>query len=78
MKHNMKISITTEKKNGRVVCCRHVGIREKLLRYLLGEKRRLTIIVPGDSVEHVAINEVGQGEIWQEEGDGDESLRVRL
>ncbi|MHB1455114.1 MAG: hypothetical protein ACYCYM_14330 [Saccharofermentanales bacterium] len=71
MKHNMEISITTEKKNGKVVCCRNVSIREKLLRYLLGEKQRLTIIVPGDSVEHVAINEVEDGKGYQEEGDTD-------
>ncbi len=72
MKHNMKISISTEKRKARVVCCRNVSLREKLMRLLLGERQKLTIIVPGDSVECVEISEVRQVENCQGEGDADE------
>ena len=36
-------------------------MRERFLRFLLGEKRRLTIIVPGDSVRELAVSEVMEG-----------------
>ncbi len=31
------------------------------MRFLLGNKRRLTIIVPGDSVRELAVSEVMEG-----------------
>ena len=34
-------------------------VREKLLCFLLGSPVRLTVLVPGSSVEEVAITEVG-------------------
>ena len=47
--------------NGGIVACRSVSVRERLVRFLLGEKQRLTIIVPGDSVRELAISEVMEG-----------------
>jgi len=61
MKHTLKISVSRDSPDDGIVSCRHVTIREKLLRFLLGDKRRLTVIVPGDSVESLSINEVGEG-----------------
>lgn len=61
MKHTLKISVSRDSPNNGIVSCRHVTIREKLLRLLLGDKRRLTVIVPGDSVEALSINEVVEG-----------------
>ncbi len=61
MKHTLKISVSRDSPDNGIVSCRHVTIREKLLRFLLGDKRRLTVIVPGDSVESLSINEVGEG-----------------
>ena len=58
MRHNLKITVTKERANGGIVACRKVSIREKLFRFLLGDKTRLTVIVPGDTVEEVAISEV--------------------
>ena len=43
----------------RIVSCRRVTLRECLLRRLLGEQRRLTILVPGDSVKTLSIVEEG-------------------
>ena len=62
MKHNLTISVSKAAANPGVVSYRCINIRERLLRLLLGKKQRLTILVPGDSVESLAIKEI------QEEG----------
>ena len=65
MRHTLKIGVAkTPPDNGsnradRIVSCRHVTVREKLIRFLFGAKQRLTVIVPGDSVESLSINEIG-------------------
>ena len=60
MKHKLKISVSKKPVNGGVVTCRQVKVRERMLRFLLGDKQRLTVIIPGDTVEEVAITEVGE------------------
>ena len=61
MKHNLKISVSKKPTEGGVVRCRRVTMRERLLHYLFGEKRRVMVIVPGDSVECVSITELPDG-----------------
>lgn len=61
MKHTLKISVSKGATGDGIVSCRHVTVREKLLRLILGERRRLTVIIPGDSVESLSINEVEEG-----------------
>ena len=64
MRHNLKISVAKEAPlplvpdSGDIVRCRRVALRERLLRCLLGEVRRVTIIVPGDSVQALSLQEV--------------------
>ena len=58
MRHTLKITVSKGKTNGGVVACRHVTVRERLLRFLLGSPVKLTVLVPGDSVDEVAISEV--------------------
>lgn len=58
MRHTLKIKVSKERANGGVLACRQVTVREKLLRHLLGSPVKLTVLVPGDSVDEVAINEV--------------------
>ena len=58
MKHSLKISLK-EPEPGGIVWCRTVSLRERLLRRLFGEMRRVTIIVPGGSVEELSVKEVG-------------------
>ena len=60
MRHTLKISVTKERQNDGIAAVRKVSVREKLLRFLFGDKAKLTVIVPGDSVEEVAITEVGK------------------
>lgn len=61
MKHELEISVSKQPKNDGIVSCRHLSIRERFLRFLLGKKTGLTVIVPGDSVEELAIKEVPEG-----------------
>ena len=61
MRHNLRISVTRQPVNGGVVAIRSVSVRERLLRFLLGEKRKLTILVPGDTVSGIEINDIQDG-----------------
>lgn len=66
MKHSLKISVSKHPQTGGIVTCRNVTIRERFLRFLLGEKQRLTILVPGDTVQELAICEAQEGGIADE------------
>lgn len=59
MKHILRISVSKEPPDGGIVGCRQVTLRERLLRFLLGDNRRLTVIIPGDSVKTLTIAEEG-------------------
>ena len=61
MKHKLKISVSKEPQTGGVVTCRSVSIRDRILRFLFGDERRVTVLVPGDSVSEIAICETGKG-----------------
>ena len=65
MKHTLRISVSKEPQGGGIVGCRRVTVRERLLRLLLGDKRRLTVIVPGDSVRALSIIEEGGEDLEQ-------------
>ena len=58
MKHILKISVAQSPGDG-IVSCHHITVREKILRLLFGEKRRLTVIIPGNSVKSLSIEEEG-------------------
>ncbi len=61
MKHTLQISVSRKPVSDGIVSCRNVSVRERFLRFLLGDKRSLTIIVPGSSVREVAICEAQEG-----------------
>ena len=61
MKHNLKISVSKGQKKNGVVSGGKITVRERLLRVLLGDKQKLTIIVPGDTVSELAIAEIKEG-----------------
>ncbi len=60
MKHTLRIKVSKQRVNGGVVTCHNVKIREKILRFLLGSPIKLTVIVPGDSVDQLSIEEVAE------------------
>ena len=58
MRHTIKILVSKERPNSGVIACRRLTVREKFLRFLLGSPVKLTVLVPGDTVDEVAITEV--------------------
>lgn len=61
MKHDLKISVSKKPTDDGVLRYQRVTMRERLLRYLFGEERRVMVIVPGDTVESVSITELAGG-----------------
>lgn len=61
MKHSLKVSVSKQPQTGGVVTCRSVTVREKLLGFLFGNKRRITILIPGDGVDELSICELEKG-----------------
>lgn len=66
MKHNLKIRVSKEMKSDVILCCKKVNIREKLLTFLLGRQQSVTILIPGNSIQSVAISEIAEGGIVHE------------
>ncbi len=58
MDHTLKISVSKKPVSSGIVSCRSISVRERFLRFLLGDKQHFTVIVPGDSVRELAISEV--------------------
>ena len=58
MKHQLKICVSRDPPEMRLVRCRRIPMRERFLRWLFGEKRGVTVIIPGDTVETVSIVEL--------------------
>ena len=61
MRHNLNIRVSEKPQNGGVVACRTVSIREKFFALLLGHRQKVMVVVPGNSVESIAITEVQMG-----------------
>ena len=61
MRHNLKISVSQDPRNGGVVACRTLSMREKVLSRLLGPKQKVMVLVPGSSVNTISISEVEEG-----------------
>ena len=55
MSHKLKICLSGQTSNG-IVRCKNVDLRERLLRSLFGEKQKLMILIPSESVESLEIN----------------------
>ena len=70
MQHTLRISVSRKPQSGGVIAIRNVSMRERLLRFLLGEKHKLTILVPGDTVSDIEINQIKNG--GYEENGGNE------
>lgn len=59
MKHKVKISVTNEYPKGGIVTCKKKKMKRGLFKRLLGiDSDNVTIIIPGDSVKDVTIQEV--------------------
>ena len=56
MKHSLTISVSKKPEKDGIASC-PVSAKERLLKALFGTTRRLTIIVPADSVDCITIQE---------------------
>lgn len=66
MKQTLQISVSKKPVNGGAVSVCRVSIRERLMRFLFGDTVRLTVIVPGNSVEELSIKEIAEGGLVHE------------
>ena len=63
MKQKLKVSVSKSPRIDGVVTCRSRSVRERFLSLLFGDKRRITILIPGDCVREVAICDAEGGEV---------------
>ena len=62
MKHKLKISVANESPKGGIVTCKKKTMKRGLFKRLFGiNPDKVTIIIPGDSVQDVTIQEVTEG-----------------
>lgn len=61
MKHKLKINVSNRPGDEGVMTLKNVSIRERILHFLFGENRKVTILVPGLSVDEVMIFEEAKG-----------------
>lgn len=61
MEHNLTIRVSKKPKANGIVSIRNFTVRERILRLLFGSKQRLTIIVPSDTINEMAIQNVEKG-----------------
>lgn len=66
MKQTLSISVSKKPVNAGAVSVRNVSVRERLMRFLFGDKVRLTVIVPGNTVEEFSIHEIAEGGLAHE------------
>lgn len=69
MKLKHKISISVREADGGITNVLHGGevkLREKLLRWLFGDKKKVLVIAPGESVFDVEIREQDLGKVFDE------------
>ena len=77
MKHALRIKVSKERDNAGVVTCRQLTVRERFLRHLLGSPTKLTVIVPGESVDEVGIQEVADARDGPDNGQEEGKEEVR-
>ena len=61
MKRKLKINVSDKPESESIMTCSNVSIRERLLHLLFGKKHKVTILVPGSSVDEVTIYEPEKG-----------------
>lgn len=61
MERNLRISVSRKPMRNDVAALNTISLRERILRFLFGRKQHITIIVPGDSVKELAINNIKEG-----------------
>ena len=60
MKHALKITVSKNLAADGIASCKEMTVRQKLLKWFLGDKAKLMVIVPGDDVAELAICDLGK------------------
>jgi uncharacterized protein (DUF1810 family) len=68
MHHALNIGVAKEgvTRDG-VVRMRRLRVREKLMRFLFGQERTITFVIPGPTVETVTIKELKEGDGYEQD-----------
>lgn len=61
MNRRLRVSVSKDPPTEGVMMCRNLTIRERILNLLLGDKRRITVLIPGKDVDEIAICETERG-----------------
>ena len=62
VKRNLKIGVSKRPPvDGGIVSVRKFTLRERIMRWLLGDMRRVVVIVPGGDISDISIQEVADG-----------------
>ncbi len=61
MADKLKITVSKRDMDADIAACKTVSLRERLLCRLFGYKRRVMVIIPGDRVAQVAIEQIPEG-----------------
>ena len=61
MKHGLTIKVAKKVPNSGIIAMRQKTVREKILRRLLGNPIKLTVLVPGDNVDEIEIRDIREG-----------------
>ena len=56
----LKINLTRKPAPGCVFNCKAINIRERLLRFLLGDMHKVTVLIPGGNVGEILICKSGE------------------
>ena len=60
MKHDINIGVSKKLNRNSVVSSRTIKVRERILRWLLGDVRRVTVILASDQVSNITIQETAE------------------
>ena len=58
MTEKLKITVSKSDMSADFASCRRVSVREKVLRRLLGYKRNVTVLIPGEKISQLSIEQV--------------------
>ena len=61
MKHGLIIKVAKKVPNDGIVAIRQKTIRERILKKLLGDPIKMTVLVPGDNVDEIEIRDLKGG-----------------
>lgn len=61
MKHSLHISVSEKPQKNGTVSYKSITLRERFVRFLFGNKQKITILVLGDEIEELAITKIKEG-----------------